>query len=178
MTTVTVPVAVPVRRHHEAGFTLIEVLVVLVIVGVMASVIGLSVSGGSRSPGAPEREATLLAVRLERAANGAMAQGLPAAFVWDDEGYTFASLRNGAWAPHPDGVLAAPHKVATQIDMSVQGQRQGAYLIRADLLPSSVSVETGAPVTLDIAFRSFGGDWEVVFDGHAAHPRAVTGPER
>jgi general secretion pathway protein H len=156
------------RREREAGVTLIEILVVLVIVGVMASVIGFGAGGNSRSAAGPEREAALLSVRLERAANDALAQGLPAAFIWDAEGYAFASLQAGEWAAHPDGVLATPHKVPNAVELSVSGQPRGTYLIRADLLPSRTVGDDETPAPLTVAFASSRGGWNVVFDGLAA----------
>ena len=35
-------------RHQDAGVTLVEVLVVLVLVGIMAGIVGLSIGTGSR----------------------------------------------------------------------------------------------------------------------------------
>ena len=155
-------------RKRDAGMTLVEILVVLVIVGVMASVLGLSVSGGSRSAGVLEREATLLSVRLERAAADAVLTGQPAGFTWDDEGYSFVSLQDGAWLPHVDGVLAQAHETPRRVEMSVFGQRRGQYLIRSDLLPSLTNEDTNSFVPLQVSLMDGDSTWFVLFDGVSA----------
>jgi len=149
------------KRCNDAGLTLIETLVVLVIVGVMASVIGLSVSGGNRSVAAIDREATLLSVRLERASNSALVNGTPAGFIWDADGYGFVNFQDGAWATHPDDVLGVPHRLDQGVVLTVDGQRQGQYLMRSDMLPSEKEPETGQFVAMQVAVT--GGSDAVVF---------------
>jgi type II secretion system protein H len=156
------------KRRSDAGLTLIETLVVLVIVGVMASVIGLSVSGGNRSAAAIEREATLLSVRLERASNSAMLNGTPAGFIWDTDGYGFLSFQDGAWAAHPDGVLGAPHRLDQGVVLAVDGQRQGQYLMRSDMLPSKAQSETGQLLAMQVAFSGADETVAFLFDGVSA----------
>ena len=159
------------KRHTDAGVTLVEILVVLAIVGVMASVLGLSVSGGSRGATVLEREATLLSVRLERAADMAVLTGTPAGLVWDDSEYSFSAFQDGAWRAHPDGVLGANHKMDDQAELTVNGLRQGQYLIRADMLPSVIDPDTNTPVPLQIAIAGASETWRMVFDGVSASPR-------
>jgi len=165
------PKKMQTKRHRDAGMTLVEILVVLAIIGVMASVLGLSVSGGARSADALEREATLLSVRLERAADSAALNGTPAGFTWRPEGYSFVSLQDGTWAAHPDGILAAPHMLDRAVSLSVFGQPRGQYLIRSDMLPSVTNPDTNSPVPLQIAFVGTKDTWEVVFDGVSAQSR-------
>lgn len=155
-------------RQADAGVTLVEILVVLVIVGVMASVLGLSVSGGSRSAGVLEREATVLSVRLERAAADAVLTGQPAGFTWDDAGYTFVSLQDGVWKPHSDPVLGQAHETPQRTEMTVFGQRRGQYLIRSDLLPSLTDQDTNSVVPLQVALMDGDATWYVLFDGVSA----------
>ena len=163
-----VPKRVKAKRPKDAGVTLVEILVVLAIIGVMASVLGLSVSGGARNAGVLEREATLLSVRLERAADSAALNGTPAGFRWDTEGYSFLSLQGGAWSAHPDAILAAPHSLDRTVVLSVFGQPRGQYLIRSDMLPSVTNPDTNSPVPLQVAFVGSKDAWNVVFDGVTA----------
>ncbi|MGR3528450.1 MAG: type II secretion system protein [Sulfitobacter sp.] len=166
----------PANRRKDAGMTLVEILVVLAIIGVMASVLGLSVSGGTRSADVLEREATLLSARLERAADSAALNGTPAGFTWDDKSYSFVSLQDGAWAAHPDGILAAPHLLDRAAAISVLGQARGRYLIRSDMLPSVTDPATNSPVPLQIAIVGSKDTWEVRFDGVSA--RSQQKPDR
>lgn len=163
------------KRRKDAGMALVEILVVLAIIGVMASVLGLSVSGGARNADIIEREATLLSVRLERAADSAALNGTPAGFAWDDKGYSFVSLQDGAWAAHPDGILAAPHLLGGAAALSVFGQPRGQYLIRSDMLPSVTNPATNSPVPLQIAIAGSKDTWELVFDGVSARAQQKPG---
>jgi general secretion pathway protein H len=77
-----------VKRDRQAGLTLIEMLVVLVIVAVMAgvAVLGLgSLDRGSRA----EAEARRLADRLQLASDEVLVAGAPLAMLWDPGGYRF-----------------------------------------------------------------------------------------
>ena len=163
-----VPKQVQAKRHKDAGMTIVEILVVLAIIGVMASVLGLSFSGGARNAGVLEREATLLSVRLERAADSAALNGTPAGFRWDAKGYSFLSLQGGVWAAHPDTILAAPHSLDRAVVLSVFGQPRGGYLIRSDMLPSVTNPDNNSPVPLQIAFVGSKDTWDLVFDGVSA----------
>lgn len=164
------------RRSPEAGVTLVEILVVLAIIGGMASVLGLSVTGGARNADTLEREATLLAVRLERAADTAVLTGAPAGFVWDQQGYSFVAFQNGAWSAHPDGLLGTAHALDDRAELSVGGQLQGQYLLRADMIPSATEPDTSRPIPLQIAITGTTAERQLIFDGVTAH--SVSGTDR
>ena len=101
----------PSDRQPERGVTLVEVLVVLVLVGVLASVVGVSIGQlGSRDLAG--READLLVARLNRAADDVVLTGAPMRMTWDEAEYSFAVQdRTGAWAAHPVPLLAATHSL-------------------------------------------------------------------
>ncbi len=79
-----------------AGFTLVEVLVVVLIVGLLASLAVLSL-GGRRDPAA--EEARRLAALLDLAAREAVLQGRELAVELDPGGYRFLTLEAGRWVP-------------------------------------------------------------------------------
>lgn len=103
-------------RDGEAGVTLVEVLVVLVLVGLMAGAVGLRL-GDRPSDSAEQREATRLAVRLSLAADTALTTGEAATFTWGPDGY---SLGDGPLRRTSAPILTAP----------------GQYPISPDLLPA------------------------------------------
>ena len=146
------------RRHTDAGVTLVEVLVVLVLVGVMAGAIGLSLGPADRE-NAAYREATLLTARLNRAADEAVLAGMPMAFHWDQDGYWFEVRGSDDWQPHPVPLLGTRHDMTGTPPRDADGGREGRYVIDGDLLPASGTV-------LRINLRSAGGpDQNVAFDG-------------
>ena len=98
-------------RHQDAGVTLVEVLVVLVLVGIMAGIVGLNIGSGSRGDIA-KQEADLLVARLNRAADDVILTGVPMGFVWGAEGYRFDVYNGEIWVPHPLPVLKEPHLLA------------------------------------------------------------------
>jgi len=102
------------HRHAARGFTLIEILVVLAIIGIILGlvIVKLEQSDSSRVRG----EADRLSLVLERARDSATITGRSVAFSSDGNGYQFwlADANNGEWKamaaeslePHrlPEGV--------------------------------------------------------------------------
>lgn len=83
------------------GFTLLELLVVLVILGVAAGVVSLSVAPSEQR--LAEREAQRLAVLFRLAQDEARTRGRPVAWVADAAGYRF--LVGGEEPAAPDDPL-------------------------------------------------------------------------
>ena len=81
-----------------AGFTLLELMVVLVIVGVVLTFATLSMRGDSRAEQL-DREARRLAALLELASEEAVLRSEQLAVRFDDDGYVFLRLQGGQWLP-------------------------------------------------------------------------------
>ena len=87
---------IPLRRVAQAGFTLIELMVVLVIIGLTAAAVVLAIP----SPGGGVRgEALRLAARADAARERAMMDNRPVALVLKDGGYAFEWRKGGEWRP-------------------------------------------------------------------------------
>lgn len=81
-------------RGDDAGYTLIEALATLAIVGLMASAVVLTAPG----PDARVRDhAEALAARLAYAGEESITTNRAVAFVADDNGYAFAHLHQDGW---------------------------------------------------------------------------------
>ncbi len=108
-------------RHRAGGFTLLEILVVVVIIGVMATFALLSI--GRRS--VDDRlaiEARRLQELFALAADEAVLQGVELGFVQTPEGYEFLVLKDGRWQPIEGAgplrarALAEPFYLRLQVD--------------------------------------------------------------
>lgn len=114
------------RSHAPArGFTLLEILVVVLIVGIIAAfaVIGI---GGRSIDDRLDLEARRLNELLALAAEEAVLQGAEYGFRVTTEGYEFVRLNpgDGSWAPFDEGVLR-PRGLDEPfyLELSVDGRR-------------------------------------------------------
>ncbi len=91
----------------QHGFTLLELMVVLVIIGVLLSFVGLSTGGDSRAE-QMKREATRLIALIDMASEQAVMRSEQLAIRFGDADYEFMLLQAGKWtALQDDGPLRA-----------------------------------------------------------------------
>lgn len=88
---IRVSACVPPKRVLAAGFSLLEVLVVLVIIGIVTATAGISAFGAGRDSGL-KQEAMRLAQLFAVAQAEARAMGRPIAWEYDASGYRFTHL--------------------------------------------------------------------------------------
>ena len=81
----------PAKRARSSGFSLLEILVVLVIVGIVTATAGISAFGSGRQAGL-QQEAARLAQLFAVAQADARAMGRPIAWEYNASGYRFAHL--------------------------------------------------------------------------------------
>ncbi len=82
-------------RQNNAGFTLVELMVVLLIIGLMASIVVFSVPGGSS---ALEEDAQRFAARTAALRDNAILQSRPMAVQVTPSCYSFMERRKGSWS--------------------------------------------------------------------------------
>ncbi|WP_417591347.1 type II secretion system minor pseudopilin GspH [Parasphingorhabdus sp.] len=85
----------PTGRQDTAGFTLVELMVVLLIIGLMASIVVFSFPGGSS---ALEEDAQRFAARTAALRDNAILQSRPMAVQVTPSGYSFLERRRGSWS--------------------------------------------------------------------------------
>ncbi|MEP2988054.1 MAG: type II secretion system minor pseudopilin GspH [Parasphingorhabdus sp.] len=81
--------------RDQAGFTLVELLIVIGILGLLTSLVVLSLPGGS---GALEQDAQRFAARTAALRDNAILQSRPMAVQVTASGYSFLQRRDGRWA--------------------------------------------------------------------------------
>lgn len=87
------------KNRHETGFTLVELMIVLVILGLMASIVVLSFPDGSNDL---EQDAQKFAARTAALRDNAILQSRPMAVQVTPSGYSFLERRKGAWSVMED----------------------------------------------------------------------------
>ncbi|VWC53496.1 MULTISPECIES: GspH/FimT family pseudopilin [Burkholderia] len=135
----------PLASRRAAGFTLLEMLVVLVIVGLLVAVVTLAPSRNRRTDLA--EEAQRLANLLESAGDEAQVRSMPIAWQAVGGGYRFVQrTESGAWAPMTDEMYRARRWGTEVTGVSVRYTGGGETPSRIVLGSESIDV----PVTITL----------------------------
>ncbi|WP_066720906.1 prepilin-type N-terminal cleavage/methylation domain-containing protein [Sphingomonas pituitosa] len=139
----------------QAGMTLIEMLIVLVIIGIAASAVTLGIGAATRKPSV-ESEARRLASRLQAAADDAMLGDRLVAFTAEPHGYGFARIgANGRMSAQTDGALA-PHTLPGGITLTLDVRPPVVLGVDGSGKPIAATVDNGSQ------------RWVVRYDGMTA----------
>ena len=112
-----------IPRRFGAGFTLLEVLIVVVIIGVLASLALLSI--GSRAlDDRLDLEARRLHELMALAADEAVVQGVELGFLQTSDGYAFLALKDDKWLPLEavSALRARPLAEPFYLQLTVEGR--------------------------------------------------------
>lgn len=142
--------------RRSAGFTLVEMLIVLAIIAVMAGAVAVGIGSVTRAPSA-EAEARRLAARLQAASDDAMLGDRMIAFTAEKHGYGFATFGpGGAIIPRTDDALGF-HKLPSGMVVTLNVRPPVVLGIDGAGQPMAATVESGTQ------------RWTVTFDGLTAH---------
>lgn len=111
------------RRHLQSGFTLLEILLVLVLIAVIAGLAMLSVGGGDHRR--LHAEALRLKTVIVESADEALLQGSDLGLVFDETGYQveYFDHKEGSWMPLTEK-LFGHHEwpVGISVTMTLDGE--------------------------------------------------------
>ncbi|WP_186264112.1 GspH/FimT family pseudopilin [Burkholderia gladioli] len=136
-------------RRGEAGFTLIEMLVVLLIAGLLVAAVTLAPTRNRR--GELAEDAQRLASLLESAGDEAQVRALPIAWQPVGGGYRFLQRTEaGAWVPMGDE-LFRPRRWGSEVtDVTIRYSDGGKSVPRVVIGDESID----APITISLSSDS------------------------
>ena len=109
-------------RRAAAGFTLIELMVVVLLVGLVATFAVISI-GGDRAREQQQREARRLHARMDLAREEAVLRARSLGIRFSEHGYRFLVRRRDDWRPLEAAGVLAPRELpeALSIEVDVDG---------------------------------------------------------
>jgi general secretion pathway protein H len=115
------------RTSRQGGFTLLEVMVVVVLIGILAGMVRLAVGDGGR--GAQLKDTARVLQQLTRvAADEAMLTSRPVALVIGPEGYGLQSWQEGEWRRPALDALYRLRRLPAGLDLRVTGMSEHSEL--------------------------------------------------
>jgi len=111
---------VPVSSfRHSAGFTLIELMVVIVLIGIIFTFAALSL-GGDDVADLMERETRRLVTLMDLASDEAIIRGEELAIQFTDDSYAFLVPGDAGWVAPQDDDLLKPHTLPAGIELRLE----------------------------------------------------------
>jgi general secretion pathway protein H len=115
-------------QRRQYGFTLLELLVVMVIAGLLLGAVGLSAIPGQHQR--LENDAKRIALLLQLARDEAILRNLPVAFEADQFAYRFQIREDRIWSPLKDDMLRERQFELSPIDLSIEPVQDNAGMVR------------------------------------------------
>ena len=105
------------KKHH--GFTLIEVMVVVVLIGIMASLVQYNVAGNNPVDKLQHESARFNAI-FEVATDYGMLNNIELGLVVKKDGYQFLAYDGSSWADIPDQDWLAKVTLPEEVQLSIE----------------------------------------------------------
>ncbi|HAJ91960.1 MAG TPA: type II secretion system protein GspH [Gammaproteobacteria bacterium] len=162
------------RPGRSAGFTLLELMVVLVLIGIIFSFAVLSLRGTDISD-LMEQETRRLATLLELASDEAILQGEELAVNFEDDGYEFLVLQGNSWQSSIDDGLLKAYSMPAEVELRLEVEGEPPELNKfaaqedgdseedeeeeEDLTPQVFILSSGEMTPFTVTFMSFQSDY-------------------
>ena len=144
------------HRTHASGFTLLEVLVVVAIIGILTGVVVVNFTGASDAQ-QMESQAEQLMLRMDLARQRALQRNRELGFSVAPDGYSFIEMERetGRWLALTERPFAAVELADTlELSLRVDGLDEDDDASPDYDLPISEAAEDGDPVPDIVFFRS------------------------
>ncbi|MCK7459390.1 type II secretion system minor pseudopilin GspH [Idiomarina aminovorans] len=111
-----------INKRCQFGFTLIEVMLVMAILGLIASAVVFTLPGGERGKDSPHNAAVTLRQQLNYAREYAMVRQQPTGIKFHEDGYEFLFWQDEQWLTQsPRGLRAQKTEFPLRWQFSSQG---------------------------------------------------------
>lgn len=142
------------NRFRQNGFTLLEVMVTVVLIGIIASFAVLSMRGSDVEEHTV-REAQRLTALIKLNQQEAILQGEQRGVRFTETGYTFLTQsQDGQWSPSADSSLQNAHQLPSGFNLKLWTEGQPVNLnATPDNLPQVLLLSSGEITEFSVAFR-------------------------
>lgn len=147
------PNTISIKQQHS-GFTLLELLVVLFIIGISVTFATLSFSGRAMDDRL-DNEARRLQEIMRLAAEEALLQGVEIGMRGQDGEYGFLVIAENGWAPYEGDTPLKPHRLPEGITLEVTVEDFALEVPEeAELLPQVVFLSSGELTPFDLEMHA------------------------
>ncbi len=170
----------PVRRTFVTGFTLLELMVVLVIIGIIFTFSMLSMSGDDIAE-LMEQEARRLELLITLANDEAVMRGEELALHFTGDGYEFMLLGSKGWAVPTDDSLLKTYELPDNVDLRLQlkgdppvfpGQEEDEAAVTPQVFILSSGEMTPFTVVFESPLSTVRYDVDISIMGHVVRERS------